>query len=229
MSTFEISDKNAIMAWFDNVPGEVCKAFEERKKSREEKEMQQLLACYAKDHRGFVTQIKEHVLPLINSMKEVHTVHLSHPSTSVTPEDVCTMFSEHVRFTRNMVGEEIAKGLTKFSQNSKYQPATFATTHPTAPSSSATPSTSATPPPYGMSLNYFSEQTPPVHNTTMTIYTVEPVPISTIPPTSVIPGQANIVPPLASTGVRGNAAAGVRYTAPHVPQPPHQSFKRNQL
>jgi hypothetical protein len=60
-----------------------------------------------------------------------------------------------LKFTGNMVGEEIAKGFAKFSQNSKYQPATFATTYPTAPSSSATPSTLATPPPYGVPLNYF--------------------------------------------------------------------------
>jgi hypothetical protein len=30
------------------------------------------------------------------------------------------MFSKHVKFARNMVGEQIAKGLNKFSQNSKY-------------------------------------------------------------------------------------------------------------
>jgi hypothetical protein len=127
------------------------------------------------------------------------------------------MFSEHVKFTRNMVGEEIAKCLAKFSQNSKYQPATFATTHSTAPSSSVTPSTSATPPTYGMSLNYFRGQTLPVHNTSMTLYTPEPVPISTIPPTSTIPGLVNFMPPLASTGAGGNAAGGVRYTTPHAP------------
>jgi hypothetical protein len=85
--------------------------------------MQELLACYMKDRRGSITQIKERVLPLIDYVKEVHTA----------------------------------------------KPATFATTHPTAPSSSATPSTSATPPPYGMPLNYFSGQMPPVHNTSMTL------------------------------------------------------------
>jgi hypothetical protein len=87
------------------------------------------------------------------------------------------------------------------------------------PTSSATPSTSATSPMYGMPLNYFSGQTPPVHNTSMTD-TIEPVPISTIPPTSAIPSQANLVPSLASTGAGGNAATGVWYTAPHVTQPP---------
>jgi hypothetical protein len=127
------------------------------------------------------------------------------------------MFSEHVKFTRNMVGEEIAKCLAKFSQNSKYQPATFATTYSTTPSSSVTPSTSTIPPPYGMPLNYFSGQTLPVHNTSMPLYTPEPVPISTILPTSAIPGQANFMPPLASTGVGGNAAGGVQYTTPHAP------------
>jgi hypothetical protein len=123
MSTFEISDKNVVMASFDDVSKEVRKMFEERKKAREEKEMQELLACYMKDHRGSITQIKEHVLPLIDYAKEVHTA----------------------------------------------KPATFATTHPTTPSSSATPSTSVTPPPYGMPLNYFSGQMPPVHNTSMTL------------------------------------------------------------
>jgi hypothetical protein len=123
MSTFEISDKNVVMASFDDVSKEVRKMFEEHKKAREEKEMQELLACYMKDRRGSITQIKEHVLPLIDYAKEVHTA----------------------------------------------KPATFATIHPTAPSSSATPSTSATPPPYGMPLNYFSGQMPPVHNTSMTL------------------------------------------------------------
>jgi hypothetical protein len=163
MTTFEISDKNIIMALFGddiimalfgNVLEEVHKAFEELKKAQEE-EIHELHACYAKDHRGSITQIKEPVLPPIDSTKEVCTAKVPDPSTSVTPEDVSAMFSEHVKFTRNMVGEEIAKGLAKFSQNSKYQLTTFATTHPMAPSSSATPSTSATQPPYGVPLNYF--------------------------------------------------------------------------
>jgi hypothetical protein len=120
MSTSEISDKNIIMASFDDVPKEVCKVFEEHKKAREEKEMQELLACYVKDHRGSITQIKKPILPLMDYAKEVHTAKVSHPSTSVTPKDVSAMFFEHVKFTRNMVGEETAKGLAKFSQNSKY-------------------------------------------------------------------------------------------------------------
>jgi superfamily II helicase len=144
MSTFEISDKNVIMASFDDVLEEVRKAFEEHKKARE-KEMQELFACYTKDCCGSITQIKELILPLIDSTKEVHIAKVLHSSTSVTPDDVSAMFSEHVKFTRNMVGEEIAKGLTRFSQNSKYQPTTVATTHPAEPRSSATPSTSATP------------------------------------------------------------------------------------
>jgi hypothetical protein len=144
MSTFEISNENVIMASFNDVPEEVCKAFEECKKAIEEKEMQELLACYARDRRCSITQIKELVLPPINSTKEVHTAKVSHPSTSVTPKDVSAMFSENVKLTRNMVGDEVAKGLVKFSQNSKYQPTTFATTYPTTTSPSATPSTSAT-------------------------------------------------------------------------------------
>jgi hypothetical protein len=156
MSTFEISDKNVVMALLDDVPKEVCKVFEERKKSREVKEMQELLACYVKDRRSSITQIREPVPPLIDSTKEVHIAKVSHPSTSVTPEDVSAMFSEHVKLTRNMVGDEVANGLAKFSQNSKYQPTTFATTHPMAPSPSTTPSTSVTQSPYGMPLNYFS-------------------------------------------------------------------------
>jgi hypothetical protein len=177
MSTFEISNENVIMASFDDLPEEVCKAFEECKKAREEKEMHELLACYAKDCRGSTTQIRERVLPPIDSAKEVHTAKVSHPSTSVTPEDVSAMFSEHVKFTRNMVGEEIAKGLAKFSQNSKYQLTVVATAHPMPPSSSATPSTTATEPPYVMPLNYFGGQTPPAYNTSVTLYTPENVPI----------------------------------------------------
>jgi hypothetical protein len=115
MSTSEISDKNIVMASFDDMPDEVRKAFEERKKAREEKEMQELLSCYTKYHRGSVMQIKEPVLPLIDSTKEVHTTKVLHSSTSATLEDVSTMFSEHIKFTRNMVGEEIAKGFAKLS------------------------------------------------------------------------------------------------------------------
>jgi hypothetical protein len=73
--------------------------------------MQELLACYVKDHHGSVTQIKELVLPPIDPTKEVHTTKVLHSSTSVTPKDVFAMFSEHVKFIRNMVGEEIAKCL----------------------------------------------------------------------------------------------------------------------
>jgi hypothetical protein len=171
MTTSEISEKNIIMASFDNVSEEVHKAFEERKKAQEEKEMQELLACYMKDRRGSVTQIKKPILPPIDSTKEVHTAQVSHPSTFVSPEDVSAMFFKHVKLTRNMVGDEVAKDLTRFSQNSKYQPTTFTTAHPTIPSSSATPSTSVTQTPYGMPLNYLGGQTPPTHNTSMTLFT----------------------------------------------------------
>jgi hypothetical protein len=145
------------------------KAFEECKKARE-KEMQELLACYVKDRRGSITQINEVVPPLIDSTKVVHRAKVSHPSTSVTLKDVSAMFFEHVELTRNMVGDEVTKSLAKFSQNSKYQPTTFATTHPMAPNPSATPSTSVTQPPYGMLLNYFSGQTPLAHKTAMTLH-----------------------------------------------------------
>jgi hypothetical protein len=91
MSTSEISDKNVVMASFDDMPEKVRKAFEECKKAREEKEMQELLTCYAKDHHGSITQIKEPVLPPID-----YTTKVSYPSTSVTPEDVSAIFSEHV-------------------------------------------------------------------------------------------------------------------------------------
>jgi hypothetical protein len=212
MTTSKISDKNIVMASFNDMPEEVCKAFEECKKAQE-KEMQDLLACYAKDCHGS-TQIKEPVLPSIDSAKEVHIAKVLHPSTSVIPEDVSAMFSEHVKFTRNMVREEIARGLAKFSQNSKYQPTIVDTTHLT------TPSTSATQPSYDMPLNYFGGQTPPAHNTSMTLYTPEPVPISTIPPTLVIPGTASFMPPLAPVSTGSNTTAGVRYAAPHAPQPP---------
>jgi hypothetical protein len=130
------------------------------------------------------------------------------------------MFYEHVKLTRNMVGDEVVKGLDKFSQNSEYHPTTFATTHPTSPSPSATHSTSATQPPYGMQLNYFSRQTSPVHKTAMTLYTPEHIPISSIPPTSAIPDQASIVPPIVPMGASSNITTGVRHAAPHAPQAP---------
>jgi hemoglobin-like flavoprotein len=118
MSTSEISDKNVVMASFDDVPEEVHKAVEELKKALE-KEMQELLACYEKDRRSSIMQIRELILSLINYAKEVHTAKVSHPSISVTPDDVSIMSSEHVKLTRNMVGDEVAKGLTKFLQDSK--------------------------------------------------------------------------------------------------------------
>jgi hypothetical protein len=68
-----------------------------------------------KDCHGSITQIKELVLPLIDSTKEVHIAKVLHLSTSITPEDVSAIFSEHVKFTRNMVGEEMTKGLARFS------------------------------------------------------------------------------------------------------------------
>jgi hypothetical protein len=88
MTTSEISNKNVIMALFNDMPEEVCKAFKERKKAREEKEMQELLACYAKDHRSSITQINVLILPLIESTKEVHMMKVSHPSTYVTSQQL---------------------------------------------------------------------------------------------------------------------------------------------
>jgi hypothetical protein len=129
------------------------------------------------------------------------------------------MFFEHAKLTRNIVGDEVAKGLAKFLQNSKYQPTTFATTHPMTPSSSATPSTSATRPSYGMPLNHFSRQAPPAHNTSMTFYAQVPVPISSILPTSAVLGQTSIVPLLAPMGAGNNTATGVRYATPHALPP----------
>jgi hypothetical protein len=181
--------------------------------------MQELLACYAKDRRGSITQIKEPVLPPIDPAKEVHTAKVSHPSTFVTPKDVSTMLFEHVKFIRNIVGEEIDKWLSKFLQNCKYQPTTVATAHLMTPSSSATPSTSVTQPPYDMPLNYFGGQTPPAHNTSMMLYTLVLVPISTIPPTLAILDMASFVPPLTSAGAGSNTTTGIRYAAPQPPPP----------
>jgi hypothetical protein len=95
MTTSEVSNENGVTTLFNDVPEEVHKAFEECKKARAE-EMQELLACYAKDRHDSVTQIKGLVLPLINYAKEIHTVKVSHPSTSLTPEDVSAMFFKHV-------------------------------------------------------------------------------------------------------------------------------------
>jgi hypothetical protein len=215
MSTSEISNEKIILASFDDVPEEVRKAFEERMKAREEKEMHELLACYMNDRRDSITQIKEPILPPIDSTKEIHnegTVSIYH----YDPEVVSAMFVEHVKLTRNMVGDEVAKGLAKFSQNSKYQPTPFATTHPTTPSPSATASTSVTQPPYGMLLNYFSGQTPSSHKTAMTLYMSKPIPISSIPPTSAILGQASIMTPIVPTGAGSNTATRVRHAAPHA-------------
>jgi hypothetical protein len=43
------------MGSFNDALEEVHKAFEEHKKASEKKEMQELLACYAKDRRGSIT------------------------------------------------------------------------------------------------------------------------------------------------------------------------------
>jgi hypothetical protein len=130
------------------------------------------------------------------------------------------MFSEHAKFTMKMIREEITNWLAKFLNNSKYQPTTVATAYLTTPSASATPSTSMTQPLYGMPLNYFGGQIPPAHNTFMTLYTAEPIPISTILPTSAIPAMASLVPPLAPMSSGSNTTARGRYAAPHTLQPP---------
>jgi hypothetical protein len=54
----------------------------------------------------------------------------------------------------------------------------------------------------------------------MTLYTPEPVPIYSIPPTSAIPGQASVVPPFAPLDADSNNASGVRYATPHAPHEP---------
>jgi hypothetical protein len=218
MSSSEISNENIVVASFDYMPEEVRKAFKQHKKAREE-EMQELLACYAKDRCGSITQIKELVLPSIDYIREVHTVNVSHPSTYITSEDVSAIFSEHVKFTRNMEGEEIATGLVSFHKilNTSPQPLLLHILRLLVHRLHLAHRRHHV---VRMPLSYFSEQTPPAHNTSMTLYTPEPVPISTIPPTSARPGQVSFVPPLMSVGAGGNAATEVRYTTPHAPQPP---------
>jgi hypothetical protein len=164
MSTTEISDKNIVMASFDDVTEAARKAFEERKKAREEKEMQEFLACFTKDRRGSITQIKEPVLPPIDSEKEVRTAQVSHPSTSVTPEDVTGMLNDHTKHLTNHLHHMLENGLEKIiktlspSSNSGSVPSI-----PQAPSSSARHETLENPP-YGMPKNFTPAQTPPVMN-----------------------------------------------------------------
>jgi hypothetical protein len=55
----------------------------------------------------------------------------------------------------------------------------------------------------------------------MMLYTSEIIPIPTISPTLDIPGMASFVPPLAHAGAGSNTTTGIRYAAPHTPQPPH--------
>jgi hypothetical protein len=54
----------------------------------------------------------------------------------------------------------------------------------------------------------------------MMLYTAEPKLIFTILPTLAIPGMASFMLSLASAGASSNTMAGVRYAAPHAPQPP---------
>jgi hypothetical protein len=54
----------------------------------------------------------------------------------------------------------------------------------------------------------------------MTLYTPEPVPISSIPLALAIPSHTSIMQPLAPTGASSNTIARVRYTTPHAPQAP---------
>jgi hypothetical protein len=51
----------------------------------------------------------------------------------------------------------------------------------------------------------------------MTLYTPEPIPISSIPPTLAIPGQASIMSPIVPMGADSNTATGVRHAPPHAP------------
>jgi predicted ATPase len=159
MTTSEVSNENGVTTLFNDVPEEVHKAFEERKKARAE-EMQELLACYAKDrHDCHANQgacsSSDQLCKRGTHSKGIASVYLSYPRG-------CLRYVfQACKLTRNIVGDEVAKVLAKFSQNSKYQPTTFATTHPTTPSSSVTPSTSATRPSYGMPLNHSGKHLQP--------------------------------------------------------------------
>jgi hypothetical protein len=54
----------------------------------------------------------------------------------------------------------------------------------------------------------------------MTLYTPEPVPIYTFLPTLAMTSTASFMPSLAPISTSSNTTAGVRYPAPHAPQPP---------
>lgn len=68
--TSEISTTNIVMPSLEKLPKETRKTFLERRrapkearKAREERELQEYLACFKKDHQGSISQVKEPVLP----------------------------------------------------------------------------------------------------------------------------------------------------------------------
>jgi hypothetical protein len=151
------------MASFDDVPEAARKAFEEHKKAQEE-EMQEFFACFTKACRGSITQIKEPILPPIDSKREVCTTQVSDPSTSVTPEDVTDMLNDHTKHLTNHLHYMLESSLEKIiktlspSSNSGSVPSISQ-----ALSSSARHETLENPP-YGMPKNFTPTQTPPVMN-----------------------------------------------------------------
>ena len=68
-----------------------------------------------KDCRGSVTKIKEPVLSPLDATAKVHTALVQISSTIVTPEEMSAMFTNYMKLTKNMVGEQVASELSKFS------------------------------------------------------------------------------------------------------------------
>ena len=165
------------------------KMYEEYKAAREEKEKLEFLSCFTKDRRGSVTKIKEPVLPPLDDTNKVHTAKVQNSSATVTPEEMSAMFSDYMKLAKNMVDEQVASELTKFSRNSKYAYVPESGTS-TPPVSSAAPDASAAQPLYGMPTGFYAGQTPPPRdlfsrpNTDMVTYSAQPTPINVAYPSS---------------------------------------------
>ena len=70
-STTEIDKDNIIPATYEHLPKDVCRMLEERKKKRDEDDLQAALASIKVDRRGKVTKINEIVVKSPRSMRSI--------------------------------------------------------------------------------------------------------------------------------------------------------------
>src|SRR6185503_12223004 len=174
-SNAEIDKEDIIPSTYEHLPEDVRLLPEERKKKRDEEDLQAALASIKVDRRGKVTKIKEIDFASISTdaSTEVTPAAIAPPS-GVTMEQIQKLLAERDVYWVNWLSSKERESAGKKPETADEPPSVSTSKFYVPQPSAASPMSQ---PQYGMPINYFSGQT-------VTPTYTEPI--------MSIPGSANI-------------------------------------